>query len=376
MIVFNEPTYTEKGIGYITEAILKNKRLNGDGPFTERCTKWFEERCKTRALLTTSCTSALEMSALLADIKPGDEVIMPSFTFVSTADAFVLRGAKVKFVDIRKDTMNIDETLIEEAITDNTKAIVPVHYAGVGCEMDTILDIAKKHNLYVIEDAAQGMMSTYKGKMLGTLGDFGAYSFHETKNYTMGEGGLILINRQEYVHRGEIIREKGTNRAQYFRGEIDKYSWVDKGASYLPSEMNAAYLLPQLEIADQINERRLEIWRLYYNALKGLEEEGKIELPYIPAECKHNAHMFYIKTKNLEERTAFISYLAQKGIKAVFHYVPLHSSIAGKKYGQFIGEDKYTTKESERLVRLPMFYALKDEDVEYVISVIKEFYSK
>ena len=374
MIAFNEPAYTEKGIGYITEAILKNKRLNGDGPFTAKCTKWFEERCKTRVLLTTSCTSALEMTALLADINPGDEVIMPSFTFVSTADAFVLRGAKIKFVDIRKDTMNIDETLIEEAITEKTKAIVPVHYAGVGCEMDTIMEIAKKYNLFVIEDAAQGMMSTYKGKMLGTIGDFGTYSFHETKNYTMGEGGLILINRQEYVHRGEIIREKGTNRAQYFRGEIDKYSWVDKGASYLPSEMNAAYLLPQLEIADEINNRRLEIWKKYNEELKHLEEKGKIERPYIPEECEHNAHMFYIKTKDLQERTAFISYLGSKGIKAVFHYVPLHSSIAGRKYGEFVGEDKWTTRESERLVRLPMFYALEDESVEYVIDMVNEFY--
>ena len=375
MIVFNEPTYTEKGIEYITEAIMKNKRLNGDGPFTAKCTNWFEEKCKTRVLLTTSCTSALEMSALLADIQPGDEVIMPSFTFVSTADAFVLRGAKVKFVDIRKDTMNIDETLIENAITEKTKAIVPVHYAGVGCEMDTILSIGKKHNLFVIEDAAQGMMATYKGRMLGTIGDFGTYSFHETKNYTLGEGGLILINRQEYVHRGEIIREKGTNRSQYFRGEIDKYSWVDMGASYLPSEMNAAYLLPQLEIADEINQQRLHIWKMYHQAFKTLEKQGKIELPCIPKECSHNAHMYYIKTKDLEERTAFIEYLASRGIKAVFHYVPLHSSIAGRKYGEFVGEDVWTTRESERLVRLPMFYALKDEDVHYIIDVVKEFYA-
>lgn len=374
MISFNEPTYVEKGIGYITEAILKYQRLNGDGIFTARCTKWLEERFGSKVLLTTSCTHALEMAALLADIKPGDEVIMPAFTFVSTADAFVLRGAKIKFVDIRKDTMNIDETLIENAITEKTKAIVPVHYAGVGCEMDTIMDIAKRHHLFVIEDAAQGMMATYKGRYLGTIGDFGTYSFHETKNYTMGEGGLIFVNRDEYVHRAEIIREKGTNRAQYFRGEIDKYSWVDEGSSYLPSELNAAYLLPQLEIADEINDKRLHLWNLYQEGLKDLEREGRIELPFIPKECRHNAHMFYIKTKDLEERTKLIKYLDEHGVNAVFHYVPLHTSIAGRKYGKFIGEDRYTTKESERLVRLPMFFALKDDDVRYVVEQIEKFY--
>ena len=374
MIAFNEPLYVEKGIGYITEAILKYRRLNGDGTFTAKCTKWFEEKCGSKVLLTTSCTHALEMAALLADIQPGDEVIMPSFTFVSTADAFVLRGAKLRFVDIRKDTMNIDETLIENALTEKTKAIVPVHYAGVGCEMDTILDIARRNHLFVVEDAAQGMMATYKGKYLGTIGDFGTYSFHETKNYTMGEGGLILINKEEYVHRAEIVREKGTNRSQFFRGEVDKYSWVDVGSSYLPSEMNAAYLLPQLEIAEQINERRLCLWNLYYNELKELEEKEKIELPYIPKECKHNAHMFYIKVRDLKERTELIQYLADHDIKAVFHYVPLHSSIAGRKYGDFVGEDVYTTKESERLVRVPMFYALKEEEVTYITDTIKKFY--
>ena len=374
MIVFNEPTYVEKGIGYITEAILKNRRLNGDGIFTARCTKWFEEKMGSKVLLTTSCTHALEMTALLADIQPGDEVIMPSFTFVSTADAFVLRGAKIKFVDIRKDTMNIDENLIENAITERTKAIVPVHYAGVGCEMDTILDIARRNNCLVIEDAAQGMMGTYKGKYLGTIGDMGTYSFHETKNYTMGEGGLILVNREEYIHRSEIIREKGTNRAQFFRGEIDKYSWVDLGSSYLPSEMNAAYLLPQLEIAEDINNRRLQIWKKYQDGLKPLEDAGKIELPYIPEECCHNAHMFYIKTTDLKERTELIDYLGEHGVKAVFHYVPLHSSIAGRKFGEFVGEDRNTTKESERLLRLPMFYALKDEEVEYAVDQVKSFF--
>ena len=376
MLVFNEPVYTEKGIGYISEAIWKNKRLNGDGLFTAECTKWFEEKLQKKVLLTTSCTHALEMAALLIEIQPGDEVIMPSFTFVSTADAFVLRGARIKFVDIRKDTMNIDETLIEDAITNQTKAIVPVHYAGVGCEMDAIIDIARRHNLFVVEDAAQGMMATYKGKSLGTIGDFGAYSFHETKNYTMGEGGLILINNGKFVHKAEVIREKGTNRTQFFRGEVDKYSWVDVGSSYLPSEMNAAYLLPQLEIAEKINSKRLELWDLYYQELRELEERERIELPYIPGECQHNAHMFYLKVKDINERTELIKYLGDSGIKAVFHYVPLHSSDAGRRYGEFVGTDRYTTRESERLVRLPMFYALKSEEVMYVTDKVKNFYSK
>lgn len=375
MIPFNEPVYVEKGIDYITEAIIKNKRLNGDGPFTLKCTKWFEERYKTKNLLTTSCTSALELSALLAEIKPGDEVIMPSYTFVSTADAFVLRGAKIVFVDIRKDTMNINEALIENAITEKTRAVIPVHYAGVSCEMDEIIRIARKYNLYVIEDAAQAMMSEYKGKTLGTIGDFGTYSFHETKNYTMGEGGLIFVNRKECMARAEIIREKGTDRAKFFRGEIDKYSWVDIGSSYLPSEMNAAYLYAQLEIAEKIFNKRLELWNLYYSLLKPISDLEKIELPYVPKECKHNAHMFYIKTRDLKERTELINCLAEHGIKAVFHYVPLHSSVAGKKYGVFVGEDRYTTKESERLVRLPMFYSLKKQEVEYICEAVKKFYS-
>ena len=374
MLAFNKPTYTEKGIGYITEAILKNMRLNGDGPFTAKCTNWFEQKCNTKVLFTTSCTHALEMAALLSEIKEGDEVIMPSFTFVSTANAFALRGAHIRFVDIRKDTMNINETLIEQAITEKTKAIIPVHYAGVGCEMDTIMSIAKKYHLFVIEDAAQAMMASYKGKALGTIGDFGAYSFHETKNYTMGEGGLICLNNKKYIHRAEIIREKGTNRSQYFRGEIDKYSWVDIGSSYLPSEMNAAYLLPQLEIADKINHRRLELWQLYYDALSALSDQGKIELPYIPKECCHNGHIFYIKTHNLKERSKLIQYLANWDICAVFHYVPLHTSSYGRKHGSFIGKDNYTTAESERLLRLPMFYSLINEEVEYVTDTIKRFY--
>lgn len=372
MIPFNLPIYTEQGIQYIEDAIIKNRRLNGDGIFTKKCTEWFMNRIHADALLTTSCTHALEMTALLADIKPGDEVIMPSFTFVSTADAFVMRGAKIVFVDIRKDTMNIDENLIENAITDKTKAIVPVHYAGVGCEMDTIMEIAGKYNLLVVEDAAQGMMSSYKGKPLGTIGDFGTYSFHETKNYTMGEGGLVIINDNQYYLSAEILREKGTNRTQFFRGEVDKYSWVECGSSYLPSEMNAAYLYAQLEIADEINDSRLNLWNRYYEGLSDLRE--KIELPFVPDYCEHNAHMFYIKCRNLEERTHFIEYMLEHGVKTVFHYVPLHTSKAGMKYGVFAGEDRYTTAESDKLVRMPIYYGLKEEEVDYIIDEIHQFY--
>ena len=377
MISFNQPIYLEKGLRYIEEAIVENRRLNGDGPFTKRCTEWFQNRLQTKVLLTTSCTHALEMGALLAGIKSGDEVIMPSFTFVSTADAFVLRGARIVFVDIRPDTMNIDETLIEDAITEKTKAIVPVHYAGVGCDMDVVMDIARRHNLYVIEDAAQGMMATYKGKPLGSIGDFGAYSFHETKNYTMGEGGLCLINNKEHMMRAEIIREKGTDRARYFRGEVDKYSWVDVGSSYLPSEMNAAYLLPQLEIAEEINRKRLALWNRYWEMLKPISEKDEtFDLPVIPRMCEHNAHMFYIKVKDAELRGQLIRYLADAGINAVFHYVPLHSSIAGRKYGYFSGEDKYTTQESERLLRLPMYYGLSMDEVDIVCERIFSFFTK
>ena len=376
MIPFNLPIYTEQGIQYIEDAIIKNRRLNGDGIFTKKCTEWFMNRIHADALLTTSCTHALEMTALLADIKPGDEVIMPSFTFVSTADAFVLRGAKAVFVDIRPDTMNIDENLIEAAITERTKAIVPVHYAGVACEMDTIMSIAKKHNLYVVEDAAQGMMSTYKGKALGSIGDYGCFSFHETKNYSMGEGGALLIKDESNIEKAEIIREKGTNRSKFYRGQIDKYTWIDAGSSYLPSELNAAYLYAQLENAEKIYDNRMDTWNRYYSELKDLAEAGVIELPYIPEDCVHNAHMFYIKTKDLEERTQFIDYMNQKGIKCVFHYIPLHTAPAGKKYGIFCGEDKYTTAESERLVRLPLYYGMKEEDLVYVIDAVKAFYKK
>lgn len=376
MINFNVPPFVGREIEYIEEAI-NNHKICGDGEFTKKCNKWIEEKTGTaKALLTTSCTHATEMAAIMADIKEGDEVIMPSFTFVSTADAFVLRGAKVVFVDIRPDTMNIDEKLIEDAITEKTKAIVPVHYAGVACEMDTILELAKKYNLMVIEDAAQGVMSEYKGKALGTLGDYGCFSFHETKNYTMGEGGAILVNRPEDIELAEVIREKGTNRSKFFRGQIDKYTWIEAGSSYLPSEMNAAYLWAQLEMADVINENRLNTWKLYYEALRDLKEAGKIELPYIPEECKHNAHMFYIKAKDLEERTTLIDYLKECGIYAVFHYVPLHTAPAGIKYGRFSGKDIYTTKESNRIVRLPMYYNLEKEDVAYITEKIHEFYKR
>ena len=374
MISFNVPPVAGKELIYLEEAI-RSKKICGDGAFTKRCSRWLEEQTGSeRVLLTTSCTHATELAAILADIKPGDEVIMPSYTFVSTADAFVLRGAKAVFVDIRPDTMNIDETLIEDAITEKTRAIVPVHYAGVSCEMDTICDIAKRHNLYVIEDAAQGVMATYKSRPLGTIGDYGCYSFHETKNLSMGEGGALLIKDKANVLRAEIVREKGTNRSQFFRGEIDKYTWMDAGSSYLPSELNAAYLWAQLEDAQKIYDDRMRSWNLYYEQLKPLADEGRIELPVIPEGCVHNAHMFYIKTRDLKERTDLIFYLKGKQINSVFHYIPLHSSPAGKRLGVFHGEDKYTTRESERLLRLPMYYGLGKENIECVTESIKNFY--
>ena len=374
MITFNVPPYCGKEKEYVGQAI-DNHKICGDGEFTKRCSKWIEERTGTeKALLTTSCTHATEMAALLSDIQPGDEVIMPSYTFVSTADAFVLRGATAVFVDIRPDTMNIDETKIEAAITKKTKAIVPVHYAGIACEMDMIMDIARRYNLLVIEDAAQGVMSTYKGKALGTIGDYGCYSFHETKNYSMGEGGALLIKNADMIESAEILREKGTNRSKFFRGQIDKYTWVNYGSSYLPSELNAAYLWAELEMADEINENRLNSWNHYYEGLKELADSGRIELPVVPEGCVHNAHMFYIKAKDLEERTKLIAYMKENGIGCVFHYIPLHSAPAGRKFGRFSGEDKYTTKESERLMRLPMYYGLKSDDISYVIETIKKFY--
>lgn len=374
MINFNVPPFVGTEMDFIKQAV-DNKKICGDGEFTKKCNGWLEEKTGTaKALLTTSCTHATEMAALLCNIKEGDEVIMPSYTFVSTADAFVLRGATVVFVDINPKTMNIDENLIEAAITERTKAIVPVHYAGVSCEMDKIMAIAKKYNLIVIEDAAQGIMSTYKGKALGTIGDYGCYSFHETKNYSMGEGGAILIRDASKAEEAEILREKGTNRSKFFRGQIDKYTWVNYGSSYLPSDMNAAYLYAQLCDADKINNYRLNIWNNYYKGLKELEDAGQIELPYVPDGCVHNAHMFYIKAKDLEERTALINFLKQNEIQAVFHYIPLHSAPAGQKFGRFSGEDVYTTKESERLMRLPLYYGLTENEVQYIISKIKEFY--
>ena len=373
-IPFNRVPYVGTEEKYMAEAIRNNK-ISGDGVFTKKCQTWLGERTKSEeVLLTTSCTTALEMAAMLCDIQPGDEVIMPSYTFVSTADAFVLRGAKAVFVDIRPDTMNINEMLIEDAITDRTKAIVPVHYAGVGCDMDTIMDIAKRHHLYVIEDAAQGMCASYKGKALGTFGDFGTFSFHETKNYSMGEGGALLMNRTDKIELAEIIREKGTNRNQFFRGQVDKYTWVEAGSSFLPSDMNAAYLWAQLEKADEIYQARMDAWEKYDEGLRDLAEKEYIEQPYIPDECVHNAHMYYIKVKDLEQRTKLLAYLKQNGILAVFHYVPLHSSTAGLKYGMFSGENQYTTRESDRLLRLPMYYGLQTEDINYVLDKIHEFF--
>lgn len=374
MIRFNVPPYTGKEMDYIKQAVEAQK-ICGDGEFTKKCNEWIEKRTGTKkCLLTTSCTHATELAALLTDIREGDEVIMPSYTFVSTADAFVLRGAKAVFVDIRPDTMNIDETKIEAAITERTRAIVPVHYAGVSCEMDTIMDIAKRHNLTVIEDAAQGILSTYKGKPLGAIGDFGCFSFHETKNFSMGEGGALLIQREKDIDEAEIIREKGTNRSRFFRGQIDKYTWVNFGSSYLPSDMNAAYLYAQLEQAEEIFNDRMNSWEHYKKELLPLAEKGKIDLPVIPEGCGHNAHMFYIKAKDLEERTALLTFLKGKGILSVFHYIPLHSAPAGKKFGRFHGEDVYTTRESERLARLPMYYGLKPDQVEYICGQVKAFY--
>ena len=376
MIPFNRPPFIGKEKEYIDKAI-DNHKICGDGEFSKKCHAWLEEKTGARrALLVTSGSTALDMAAILSDVGPGDEVILPSFTFVSTANAFVLRGASLVFVDIRPDTQNIDEKLIEDAITDRTKVIAPVHYAGVGCEMDTIMDIAERHNLTVVEDAAQGVMSTYKGRALGSIGDFGCYSFHETKNYSMGEGGALVIRDEEAAEKAEIIREKGTDRSRFLRGQIDKYTWVDMGSSYLPSDINAAYLYAQLEQADLINQNRMASWNAYYEQLSPLAADGRIELPYIPAECEHNAHMFYIKAKDIDERDALISYLKENGVLAVFHYVPLHSSPAGRRFGRFFGEDRHTTETFGRLLRLPMYYGLEPSDLEYVCSKIRDFYNK
>lgn len=372
LIHFNRPPVTGNENKFITEA-LGNNKISGDGPFTKKCHQWFENNllCK-KALLTTSCTHALEMAALLLDIKDGDEVIMPSYTFVSTANAFVLRGAKIVFVDIRPDTMNIDETKIEAAITNKTKAIVPVHYAGVACEMDTIMNLATKHNLFVVEDAAQAIMSSYKSKALGTIGHLGTYSFHETKNITSaGEGGLLIINDERFKDRAEIIREKGTNRSLFFRGLVDKYSWVDIGSSYLMNDISAAYLWGQIEEIEEIQKNRLNSWNLYY---KELENNDFLQIPNIPENCTNNAHMFYIKVKDLEERQKLIHFLRENNVESVFHYVPLHSSVAGKKFGYFHQKDEFTTKESEKIIRLPLYYGLNNHDIKTICNKIKDFF--
>ncbi|MCL1789746.1 MAG: dTDP-4-amino-4,6-dideoxygalactose transaminase [Peptococcaceae bacterium] len=375
-IPFNIPPITGNEEAYMRLAI-GNHKICGDGPFTQQCCQWLEAQTRTtKALLTSSCTHALEMCALLANIQAGDEVIMPSYTFVSTANAFVLRGARIVFADIRPDTMNIDESLIEAAISPETKAVVPVHYAGIGCEMDPIKDIAVKYGLLVIEDAAQGIMAEYRGKALGSIGDLGCYSFHETKNCGMGEGGALLIQSDRYVERAEIIREKGTDRSRFLRGQTDKYSWVDLGSSYLPGDLSAAFLLAQLENAGRINENRLTSYRRYEQGLADLQIQGKIDLPFIPPHCRHNAHMFYIKTRDLQERTNLIAFLKERHITAAFHYVPLHSSPAGKRYGVFRGQDKYTTRESERLVRLPMYFGLQEEDIDCVVETVYDFYRR
>jgi len=375
VIPFNKPPYIGNEDAFVLESIHSSK-MSGDGQFTQKCHQWFEEKlnCK-KALLTTSCTHALEMSAILLGIKEGDEVIMPSYTFVSTANAFVLRGAKIVFVDVRPDTMNIDETKIEAAITDKTKVIVPVHYAGVACEMDTILAIANKHQLFVVEDAAQAMMSTYKGRELGTLGDIGVYSFHETKNFTSaGEGGLLIINRDDLSERAEIIREKGTNRSQFFRGMTDKYSWVDIGSSYLPNDPSAAYLWGQLQNSEQITADRMNSWNNYYQGLIELKEKRLIALPTIPVECEHNAHMFYIKVKSLNVRTELLNYFKKNDVLAVFHYVPLHSALAGIEFGRFHGNDEFTTNDSNELVRLPIYYGMNSEDQSKIVKLVFDFF--
>ena len=376
MLDFNVPPFTGRELEYVVAAVTQGK-ISGDGPYTARCSRWLADSLGvSHAFLTTSCTHALEMAALLLEIDVGDEVIMPSYTFTSTANAFVLRGAKIVFVDIRPDTMNIDENMIEAAITDRTKAIVVVHYAGVACEMDTIMAIAERHGIKVVEDAAQGLMSTYKGRALGSLGEFGCFSFHETKNYSMGEGGALVTNNGVLSGMAEIIREKGTDRSRFFRGQVDKYSWVDRGSSYLPSDINAAYLWGQLEVADKINVDRLATWDLYHRGLRSLAIDGRIERPVVPEGCTHNGHMYYLKVADIDERSTLIAHLKVNDVMSVFHYVPLHSAAAGLKFGRFHGEDRYTTRESERLLRLPMFFGLEPAQVERVVNLIHDFYCR
>lgn len=373
MIPFNAPPFVGGELDSVREAI-ESRKICGDGEFTKKCNRWMEERfAAQKVLLTTSGTTALEMAAVLCEVGPGDEVILPSYTFSTTATSFSNLGATLVFVDIRPDTMNIDEMKIEAAITEKTKVIVPVHYAGVSCEMDAIMDIARRHGCKVVEDAAQGVMSSYKGKALGTIGDFGCYSFHETKNYSMGEGGALVINDSAFNDRAEIIREKGTDRSRFYRGQVDKYTWVDRGSSYLPSELNAAYLWAQLQMADEINQDRLDAWSRYDEALRPLAEAGRIEVPSVPEGCMHNGHMYFLKCRDLADRTAFIAHLKERGVCAVFHYIPLHSAPAGQRFGRFDGEDEHTTAESERLVRLPMYYGLSGKEQETVISACLEY---
>ncbi len=373
-IPFNVPLVTGKETDYISR-VIENRKLSGDGEFTAKCRHWFERRtgCLS-ALMTTSGTHALEMGAILAGIRPGDEVIMPSFTFVSTANAFVLRGARIVFVDIRPDTMNINEKLIADAITEKTKAVVPVHYAGISCEMDAIMETAGRYGLTVVEDAAQGVMSTYRGRPLGTIGDLGCFSFHETKNYTCGEGGALIINNDRFVRRAEVIREKGTNRSEFMRGEVDKYTWTDIGSSYLLSELNTAFLYAQLEIAEEIRDDRLRSWNYYNELLKPLADRGYLELPVIPEGCEHNGSIFYIKVRDKEERRKIIGYLRENGVMSVFHYIPLHCSSAGLRFGCFHGEDRYTTSESERLLRMPLYFGLDTNAIEYAAGLLMRYY--
>ena len=375
MINFNEPPCLGTEIEYVKDAIAR-KHICGDGYYTKQCNALLEKYTgSAKALLTNSCTAALEMSALLSDIQPGDEVICPSYTFVTTASSFALRGAKIVFVDIRDDTLNIDETKIEEAITPKTKVIIPVHYAGVCAEMETILSIAEKHNLMVVEDAAQGVGSLYKGRFAGSMGDMGCYSFHETKNVSCGEGGAILINHSDLIEQAEIVREKGTNRSKFFRGQVDKYTWVELGSSYLPSDMIAAYLYPQLEKMNEINDRRKMLWNRYNAAFETLKHKG-VHRPYCPAECEHNAHMYYLRCPDLETRSRFIDYMKKNGIICVFHYIPLHSAPAGQKYGRFIGDMSVTNTVSDTLVRLPLFYGLTEKNQDYIIETALNFWSK
>ena len=373
MINFNVPAHTDETITNILE-VFKEKHASGDGKFTKLCNKWIEDNFECqKALLVHSGTAALELAAIMCNLEQGDEVIMPSYTFVSTANAFVLRGAKPVFVDIRPDTLNLDEKLIEEAITPKTKVIAPVHYAGIGCEMDRIMEIAKKHNLLVVEDAAQAFGGKYKGKQLGTIGDMGCFSFHETKNIMSGEGGALVTNNPEYAERAEIIREKGTNRSKFFRGQVDKYTWVDVGSSYLPSDVIAAYLYSILNISGDIQAKRLKVWETYNETFEEFEKKGIVRRPIIPENCTNNGHMFYLLFNDLETRTRFISYLKENGVLSVFHYIPLHSAPAGMKYGRAVGEMKVTNKVSDTLVRLPMFYDITDEELAKVTDLSKNF---